>query len=119
MIGHIPGQQQFVADELGHPAHVPDLTPRARGPLHACGPRRAHGRVAGQSLAVRAAGRGRRGQLGGQDGRIFQGLAGALGEVLQHGMGRIAEQCHPALGPVPRRQPVQHRPPVVDAERGQ
>src|SRR6185437_13326884 len=44
---------------------------------------------------------------------VLDGLAGALGQVLQHRVRRVAEQGDPAAGPARQRLPVVHRPPSV------
>jgi hypothetical protein len=119
VVGHVASAQQFVSEQLGDAVYVPDLAPGPGGSLHPRRPWRALGHVAGQSLAERPTGPARRGQFSREHGRVLQRLASALRQVLQHGMSRVAQQSHPAAGPVRHRQAVQHRPAVVDAQRRQ
>src|SRR5580692_11096221 len=96
MIGDVPVEQQLITEQLGDAVHVPDIAPGPGGSLDADRAGRAPCRVAGQAVARRQAGLGRRGQFRSQRVRVLDSLAGALRQVLQHGMGGVAEQRNPA-----------------------
>ena len=100
----------------------------AHVPAHALGVEQLSGH-AGQTLdvagmlqpAVLVRGEGslhvlRPGQFLGDGDGVIDGLRAALGEVLQHRMGGVAQQGHPAVHPHIRRFAVIHGPADVAAE---
>ena len=50
---------------------------------------------------------------------VFDRHGGALGEIWQHWMGRIAQQCHRPLAPARKRRAVVERPFAPLLRRGQ
>lgn len=72
-----------------------------------------HGRRPGQPLGLVVGERLQRAGAGGQQlgepVRVEDGLAGAVGPARHHGVGRVAEQGHPAEGPARERVLVHHR----------
>jgi hypothetical protein len=56
-------------------------------------------------------------QVLGQRRGVLDRLAGALGEVLEHRVGGVAQQGHPTRRPARGREPVVHRPAAVSEQR--
>ena len=46
----------------------------------------------------------------GKTDRVFHGHAGPLGKILQHRVGCVPQQCHPAIHPIPDRVPITEDP---------
>ena len=114
--------EQLVAHQFPGAVEVPDLPPGARRALHARGARHPGVLVGAERGSRRPRRRGARPrscafQGGGQGRRVLDGLAAALGQVLQHRVGGVPEQRDPPLHPRRDGQPVIHRPPVVPAEQ--
>ena len=101
VVGRVAVAEERVAQGAGEPVDVPGLAPDPCGALDAGrsfrpSAARTRFRAPGQSAGAPAARFGHRGR---EAVRVLQRLAGALGQVLEHRVGRVTGEGEPAVDP--------------------